>query len=379
MVVIVTGAAGLIGGEACRRFAAGGYQVVGIDNDLRQSFFGPEASVLPNLRRLQEAIPEFEHHPADIRDADAIRRIFARHGGDVVAIVHAAGQPSHDWAAGQPFVDFSVNATGTLVLLEAMRRHCPAATFLFLSTNKVYGDRPNGLPLVELETRWEIAEDHPYFTRGIDEAMSIDATTHSLFGVSKAAADLLVQEYGRYFGLHTACFRGGCLTGPGHAGAQQHGFLSYLVRCAVRDVPYTVFGYGGKQVRDHIHAADLVAMLWEFVREPRCGEVYNVGGGRFSHGSVREAIALCEAEVGRPLRVSYDPQHRKGDHIWYVTDTGKFETHFPAWKPTHTLPATVAEMVAAASGASEGSEASEASDGGATTISEPARSLGDER
>src|SRR5690606_20800012 len=249
----------------------------------------------------------------------------------VKLIVHTAAQPSHDWAASAPFTDFTVNANGTLVMLESTRKHCPGATFIFTSTNKVYGDTPNYLPLIELEHRWEIDESHPYFKEGIDEKMSIDQTKHSLFGASKVAADVLVQEYGRYFGMNTGIFRGGCLTGPNHSGTKLHGFLSYLMKCAITGDKYTVFGYHGKQVRDNIHSWDLVNMFWHFYQNPRQGEVYNAGGGRFSNCSMAEAIALCQEITGKPMNYEYTEANRVGDHIWWISDVSKFKQHYPDW------------------------------------------------
>jgi CDP-paratose 2-epimerase len=343
-VAIVTGAAGLIGGEAVRHFARQGLDVVGIDNDMRAAFFGDDASTRWHRRAIEAEVSGYSHVDADIRDEGAMREVFARHGTAVSCVIHAAAQPSHDWAAREPMTDFSVNATGTLVLLEMVREHCPDAAFAFLSTNKVYGDAPNRLPLVELETRWELAEDHPYFGRGIDETLSIDQTMHSLFGVSKAAADLMVQEYGRYFGLNTGCFRGGCLTGPGHSGAMLHGFLSYLMGCAVAGRPYTVFGYKGKQVRDNIHSADLVDALWQFARAPRPGAVYNIGGGRAVNCSMIEAIALCEDIAGRRLDWTYADDNRMGDHVWWISDTGRFERDYPGWRRRYDLRAILTEI-----------------------------------
>jgi CDP-paratose 2-epimerase len=304
---------------------------------MRRTFFGPEASTDWNRRRLQEEIPGYRHVDADIRDESAMEELFRHYGDDLSVILHTAAQPSHDWAARDPFMDFSVNATATLLLLELTRRHCPEATFVFTSTNKVYGDRPNHLPLVERETRWELDPSHPWAEHGFDETMSIDQTLHSLFGASKASADVLVQEYGRYFGLKTACFRGGCLTGPSHSGTQLHGFLAYLMRCAVLDEPYTVFGYQGKQVRDNIHAHDLVNAFWHFVQAPRVGAVYNIGGGRFSNCSMLEAIHVCEELTGRPMRWEYSDQNRIGDHIWWVSDVRRFESDYPDWKLTYSV------------------------------------------
>src|SRR6266487_5133783 len=290
---LVTGSSGLIGSETCKHFAAEGFAVVGIDNDMRARFFGPEASTTETRLELEKSLRHYTHEFADIRDGEKIDAVFARHGGTIKLVVHTAAQPSHDWAAREPLTDFGINAVGTLNLLESTRRHCPEAVFLFTSTNKVYGDTPNRLPLVERESRWEIDPAHPY-REGIDETMSVDQTKHSLFGASKVAADMLVQEYGRYFGMKTAVFRGGCLTGPAHAGAELHGFLAYLMKCTVTGEPYRVFGYKGKQVRDNIHSYDLVNAFWEFFKAPRVGEVYNIGGGRHCYCSMLQAIAACE-------------------------------------------------------------------------------------
>lgn len=346
-VAIVTGSAGLVGSEAAAHFAERGLEVAGVDNDLRRLFFGEEASTASNRRRLESALgARYRHHDFDIRDGDAVERLFAHHGRAIRLVVHAAAQPSHDWAAGHPQVDFTVNANGTLNLLEATRRHCPEAVFVFTSTNKVYGDAPNRLPLVELETRWEIEPGHTY-EGGIREDLSIDRCLHSLFGASKVAADVLVQEYGRYFGLATACFRAGCLTGPHHAGARLHGFLAYLMKCTAAGTPYTVLGYRGKQVRDNLHSADLIAALDAFFEAPRSGEVYNIGGGRTSHCSMLEAIALCEEIAGRPLERSYDDRARVGDHVWWVSDNGRFQSHYPGWRVTRDVRAILEEIYAA--------------------------------
>ena len=336
-IAIVTGSAGLIGAEAVRFFSGQRFSVVGIDNDMRRYFFGAEASTDASRRALEVEVAGYRHCAVDIRDTQAVERVFAEYNRDIAVVIHTAAQPSHDWAAREPMTDFSVNATGTLVLLEAARRHCPEAVFVFTSTNKVYGDLPNRLPLVELETRWEIAPSHPYAGRGIDESMSIDQSKHSLFGASKVAADVLVQEYGRYFGMKTGVFRGGCLTGGGHAGTELHGFLSYLMRCCVEGRPYTVFGYKAKQVRDNIHASDLVGMFWHYYQQPRCGEVYNAGGGYHSHCSMLEAITLCEQISGKKLAWRYADENRIGDHIWYVSDVSKFRSHCPAWSYHYDL------------------------------------------
>lgn len=342
-VVIVTGAAGLIGSEAVRYFASVGLHVVGIDNDMRAQFFGREASTLWNRQRLLEEISDYRHHDVDIRNADAIDSIFQRYGKAISLVVHCAAQPSHDWAATNPSLDFSINANGTLVLLEATRRFCPDAVFIFTSTNKVYGDAPNDLPLHEEELRWEIDASHAY-AEGISENMNIDNSLHSLFGVSKVAADLLVQEYGRYFGIRTGCFRGGCLTGPNHSGTQLHGFLAYLMRCAVTHTPYRVFGYKAKQVRDNIHSADLIQAFDKFFRRPRPGEVYNIGGGRFSNCSMLEAIHLCQEISGNELEWKYVEENRIGDHIWYISSLRKFREHYPEWKLTYDVPAILREI-----------------------------------
>jgi len=343
-IAIVTGSAGLVGAEAVRFFSGKGFAVVGIDNDMRRTLFGEDASTQWSRRALETEVPNYTHREIDIRDQAAIDALFAEFGRDIRLVIHAAAQPSHDWAAKAPQTDFSINALGTLVLLESVRRHCPEAVFIYTSTNKVYGDNPNRLPLIELETRWEVEPGHPYARYGIDELMSVDHTLHSLFGVSKLAADALVQEYGRYFGLKTACFRGGCLTGPGHSGTMLHGFLSYLVKCAVTGEPYTVFGYKGKQVRDNIHAHDLVNMFWHYCQAPRSGEVYNAGGGRHSHASMNEAIAICETLTGRRMNVAYCEQNRIGDHIWYVSDTRKFQSHYPGWSYSYDLPRIMREI-----------------------------------
>ena len=329
--VIVTGSAGLIGSETVKRFAKDGARVVGIDNDMRAQFFGAEASTKKTRDDLVASVRGYDHHNIDIRDASAVTELFKKHRGKIDAVVHTASQPSHDWAARDPQTDFTVNANGTLNLLEAARNSCPEAPFIFTSTNKVYGDTANRLPLRELEKRWEIEPGHEY-EAGISETMSIDYTKHSLFGASKVAADILVQEYGRYFGMPTVCFRGGCLTGPAHAGTELHGFLSYLMICTESGRSYRVFGYKGKQVRDNIHSFDLVEAFVEFVRAPRVGEVYNIGGSRHSNCSMLEAIELCEEISEKKLNWQYEETNRIGDHIWWISDVRKFQEHYPAWK-----------------------------------------------
>ncbi len=341
---IVTGSGGLIGSESAAHFVRRGYDVVGLENDMRARFFGPEASTQPTTDRLRNELGDsFRSLEVDIRDTDAVERVFAEHRGSLELVIHTAAQPSHDWAASDPQTDFAVNANGTLNLLDATRRHAPEATFIFCSTNKVYGDLPNALPLVENPRRLELPSDHRYF-RGIDTSMSIDSSTHSLFGVSKAAADLLVQEYGRYFDLPTVCFRGGCLTGPNHAGTRLHGFLSYLMRCTMTGEPYTVFGYGGRQVRDNIHSADLVAAFAAFHAAPRAGAVYNIGGGRASNCSMIEAIALCEEVTGQKLKWELSDQNRIGDHRWWISDLEPFRSDYPAWDISYDVRGVLQEI-----------------------------------
>jgi CDP-paratose 2-epimerase len=343
-VVVVTGSAGLIGSEAVLRFGGLGYDVVGVDNDMRAVFFGKEASTRWNVERLSTRLgTRYRHHEIDVRDREATLALFASLGEDIVLVVHAAAQPSHDWAAREPFVDFDINAVGTLNVLEATRRHAPGAVFIFTSTNKVYGDRPNALPLIELETRFEIDPQHTY-ANGIREDMPIDDCLHSLFGASKVAADVLVQEYGRYFGMRTGCFRGGTLTGPNHSATELHGFLAYVMRCVMTRTPYTVYGYKGKQVRDAIHSADLVNAFQAFFEAPRVGEVYNIGGGRFSNCSVLEAIEKCQAIAGRRLDWSYQEANRTGDHVWWIGDNGRFATQYPSWRQEYDVDRILKEI-----------------------------------
>jgi CDP-paratose 2-epimerase len=343
-ICIITGSSGLIGSESVSFFSSKFDKIIGIDNNMRAVFFGADASTEWNTKRLKEQIPNFEHHAIDIRNFSELEKLFALYNTDIKLIIHAAAQPSHDWAAREPLTDFTVNANGTLNMLEATRLQCPKATFIFTSTNKVYGDTPNYLPLAELEKRWEIDQDHPYYKEGIDEQMSIDHTKHSLFGASKVAADVLVQEYGKYFGMNTGVFRGGCLTGPNHSGTQLHGFLSYLMKCAITGDHYTVFGYKGKQVRDNIHSWDLVNMFWHFYQEPRKGEVYNAGGGRHANCSMMEAIELCEKITGKKMNYSYSETNRIGDHIWWISDVSKFKKHYPAWTWKYSIQDILTQM-----------------------------------
>ncbi len=343
-IAIITGSAGLIGSEASKFFAEKGFEIVGIDNDMRQVFFGKDASTAWNRERLEKSLGgKYRHFDIDIRDTEAINKIFKEYSSDLKLIIHTAAQPSHDWAAKDPQMDFTVNANGTLNLLDATRNHAPEAPFIFTSTNKVYGDTPNRLPLVELETRWEIETGHTY-EPGIREDMSIDSCLHSLFGASKVAADVLVQEYGRYFNMPTACFRGGCLTGPNHSGTQLHGFLAYLMKCTVTGKPYTIYGYKGKQVRDNIHSEDLIKAFYEFFQAPRVAEVYNTGGGRYSNCSMLEATQMCEEIAGRKLNSTYAENNRIGDHIWWISDNGKFSTHYPNWKMKYDVKEILKEI-----------------------------------
>jgi CDP-paratose 2-epimerase len=333
-IALITGAAGLVGSEAVRFFSRKNFRVVGIDNDMRRYFFGEEASTRSTLLELRDSCPSFTNKPIDIRNYKALTKIFSLYKKDIKVVIHAAAQPSHDWAAYEPFTDFSINATATLNLLEATRRYCPDAVFIFTSTNKVYGDTPNRLPLVELPTRWEIKKSHPYHQNGIDETMSIDNCKHSLFGASKIAADVMVQEYGRYFGMKTGIFRCGCLTGPRHSGVELHGFLAYLLKCAVIKREYKIFGYKGKQVRDNIHSYDLVNAFYHFYRHPRKAQVYNMGGSRFSNCSMLEAIGLCERIAGNKMKIRYVAKNRIGDHIWWISDISKFCGHYPEFRLT---------------------------------------------
>ncbi|MDO8650410.1 MAG: NAD-dependent epimerase/dehydratase family protein [Candidatus Berkelbacteria bacterium] len=345
MKALITGSAGLIGSEAAKFFAKKGFEIIGIDNNMRRYFFGEEASTDWNRQKLEEQLKgSYTHYAADIRDNDAISKIFKKHKFDL--IIHTAAQPSHDWAAREPFTDFTINANGTLVMLENMRQYCPEAVFIFTSTNKVYGDTPNSLPLVELEKRWELPKNHKYY-RGIDESMSIDNSKHSIFGASKVAADTMVQEYGKYFNFKTAVFRGGCLTGPSHSGAELHGFLAYLIKCIASGKKYTIFGYKGKQVRDNIHSHDLVNAFYHFYLNPRSGEVYNMGGSRRSNISMIEAIDKIEKLLNKKANYELSEENRAGDHIWYISDVSKFKQHYPRWDFEYDIQAILDEMCAA--------------------------------
>ncbi len=343
-VAVISGSNGLIGSESVSFFADKMDLVIGIDNDQRAYFFGKEASTRWNREVIESKYSNYKHYNYDIRNYSDLELIFKEYGSDIKIVVHTAAQPSHDWAAKEPITDFTINANGTLNFLELTRIYCEKAVFIFTSTNKVYGDTPNYLPLVELDKRFEIAENHAYFAHGIDEQMSIDNSKHSVFGASKVAADIMVQEYGKYFGMNTGVFRGGCLTGPQHSGAQLHGFLSYLMKCAITGDRYTVFGYKGKQVRDNIHAWDLVNMFWHFYQAPKQGEVYNAGGGRFANCSMLEGIDLCEKITGNKMNYTYSETNRIGDHIWYISDCNKFKDHFPGWDYQYSLEVTLTQI-----------------------------------
>ncbi|MEQ9423294.1 MAG: NAD-dependent epimerase/dehydratase family protein [Cyclobacteriaceae bacterium] len=343
-IALITGSSGLIGSE-CVRFLHNKFDIiVGVDNDQRSYFFGKESSTNWMKKKLCDAIENYRHHSVDIRHYDQMEGIFNEYGSDIKLVIHTAAQPSHDWAAKEPLTDYSINSTGTINLLELTRKYCYEATFIFTSTNKVYGDSPNSLPLIEKESRWEIDSTHTYFENGIDETMSIDRSKHSLFGASKVSADIMVQEYGRYFNMKTGVFRGGCLTGPNHSSAQLHGFLSYLVKCCITKTTYSILGYKGKQVRDNIHSWDLVNMFWHYHTAPRHGEVYNAGGGRWSNCSILEAIDLCESISNEKMSVNYTQDNRIGDHIWWISDVSKFKAHFPGWDYKYSL-ANIIEQI----------------------------------
>ena len=339
--ILITGSSGLIGSEVCLFFAEQGYAIHGVDNNQRGVFFGPQGDTRWNQKRLETSIINFHHHEIDIRDRTGLIALVALLKPDV--IVHAAAQPSHDRAAAIPFDDFDTNAVGTLNLLEAARRACPDAPFIHMSTNKVYGDAPNLLPLVELETRWEFAD--PAMQNGIAETFTIDQSKHSLFGASKVAADVMVQEYGRYFGMQTCALRGGCLTGPNHSGVELHGFLSYLIKCNLEGKKYTVFGYQAKQVRDNIHSYDVARFIWEFIQAPRSGEVYNIGGGKNNSCSMIEAFDRVAQLSGKKMHWEYSDKNREGDHMCYYSDLSKMKAHYPAWDITKSLDSIFTEIV----------------------------------
>jgi CDP-paratose 2-epimerase len=343
-ILVVTGSGGLIGSQTVKYFSSSFDLVIGIDNDSRSYFFGNEASTSASTSKLKNDFKNFKSLNVDIRDKEEIFNIFSRYNNDIKLVVHTAAQPSHDWAAKEPFTDFTINANGTLNLLEATRIYSSDAVFIFTSTNKVYGDSPNNLPLIEEDTRWEIDRSHPYYLNGINEQLSVDQSKHSLFGASKLSADILVQEYGKYFNIKTGIFRGGCLTGPNHAAAELHGFLAYLMKCCINNKEYTIFGYKGKQVRDNIHSLDLISMFEEFYLNPKYGEVYNAGGGRFSNCSMKEAIKMCEIITSNKMKINYSETNRIGDHIWYISDQSKFKKDYPNWKQKYSIQDILLEM-----------------------------------
>ncbi|MEB2308935.1 MAG: NAD-dependent epimerase/dehydratase family protein [Candidatus Brocadiaceae bacterium] len=343
-IAIITGSAGLIGSESVRYFHEKGFEVWGIDNNMRKYFFGEDGSTLWKKEELLK-LKNYRHFDMDIRDLESVNKLFKQAKNTLSLVIHTAAQPSHDWAAREPLTDFSVNATGTINLLEATRLHTPQTVFIFTSTNKVHGDLPNELPLVELETRWEVDRSHPYSQYGIDEGMSIDQSKHSVFGASKVAADIMVQEYGRYFGMRTGIFRCGCLTGPAHSGAELHGFLAYLVKCGLQGRKYTIYGYKGKQVRDNIHSGDLVNAFWHFYQNPRMAEVYNMGGSRNSNCSVLEAIKMVQDFTGKEFKYEITNSARIGDHIWWISDVRKFQNHHPKWSFKYGIREIVKEIV----------------------------------
>ncbi len=336
-VAIVTGSSGLIGSETVKFLHEKGFDIIGIDNNMRNYFFGKDGSTDWNTKHLTNSLSNFMHINVDIRNQESIFKIFKERRKEIEIVVHTAAQPSHDWAANEPFTDFAINANGTLILLEATRHYCPDAAFIFTSTSKVYGDKPNFLPLHKQKFRWELNPTHNYAEHGIDESMSIDSSMHSIFGVSKVAADVMAQEYGRYFGMKTGIFRGGCLTGPAHSATELHGFLAYLVKCAVTGKEYSIFGYKGKQVRDNIHAYDLVNSFWHFFQNPQHGEVYNIGGSRYSNCSVLEAIHLVEELCGKKMKYKIIDKPRTGDHIWWISDVRKFRSNYPNWQYKYSL------------------------------------------
>jgi CDP-paratose 2-epimerase len=340
---LITGASGLIGSEVATYFANLGLEIHGLDNNQRAVFFGPQGDTRWNQQRLVQTLPGYQHHEIDVRDRSGVLELVRSVRPDV--IVHAAAQPSHDRAAAIPFDDFDTNAVGTLNILEAARRTCPESPFIHMSTNKVYGDAPNFIAMLELPMRWDYSD--PAFEQGIPETFSIDQSTHSLFGASKTAADILVQEYGRYFGMPTCCLRGGCLTGPNHSGVELHGFLSYLVKCNLEGREYKIFGYKGKQVRDNIHSRDVARFMHAFYETPRISEVYNLGGGKENSCSILEAFSLAESLTGKPQVYAYTPENRTGDHICYYSDLRKMRGHYPGWDITRSLNATIGEIVAA--------------------------------
>ena len=343
-IALITGSCGLVGSESSIFFSKKGFQILGIDNNAIKFFFGKDGDISREKKNLQKNIKNYNHLNIDIVNYQSLKKIFKKYNKKIKVIIHAAAQPSHDWAKDKPFIDFEINAKGTLNLLELTKLYCPDAPFIFMSTNKVYGDNPNFLPIYEKKTRWEIKRNHR-FKNGIDETMSVDNCTHSFFGASKTYADLIVQEYGKNTGLKTACFRAGCITGPKHSGAKLHGFLSYLVKTSIKKREYSIIGYKGKQVRDNIHSYDLVSSFWEFFKNPTKGEVYNTGGGRYSNCSIIEALNIVEKIAGIKIKRKILTKNRVGDHIWYITDMKKFKKKYPKWKQNYSTYKIIQELV----------------------------------
>ena len=343
-LVLITGSCGLVGSEAAIFFSKKGFEILGVDNNARKFFFGPDGDISWIKKSLKKKIKNYNHYNIDIRNYNSLKKIFSKYKNQIKLIIHCAAQPSHDWAKNKAFIDFDVNAKGTLNLLELTKRYCSSSPFIFMSTNKVYGDNPNKLPLIEKKTRWEVNKNHK-FVNGIDETMSLDSCTHSFFGVSKTYADLIVQEYGKNIGLKTACFRAGCITGPNHSGAKLHGFLSYLVKSCLTKKSYNIIGYKGKQVRDNLHSKDLINCFWEFFKKPRYGEIYNTGGGKFSNCSILEAINLVESYTNLKIEKKIISRNRVGDHIWYISNMKKFKRHYPKWKQSYSTKKIIYELI----------------------------------
>ena len=343
-LVLITGSCGLVGSEAAIFFSKKGFEILGVDNNARKFFFGPDGDISWIKKSLKKKIKNYNHYNIDIRNYNSLKKIFSKYKNQIKLIIHCAAQPSHDWAKNKAFIDFDVNAKGTLNLLELTKKYCSSSPFIFMSTNKVYGDNPNKLPLIEKKTRWEVNKNHK-FVNGIDETMSLDSCTHSFFGVSKTYADLIVQEYGKNIGLKTACFRAGCITGPNHSGAKLHGFLSYLVKSCLTKKSYNIIGYKGKQVRDNLHSKDLINCFWEFFKKPRYGEIYNTGGGKFSNCSILEAINLVESYTNLKIKKKIISRNRVGDHIWYISNMKKFKRHYPKWKQSYSTKKIIYELI----------------------------------
>ena len=343
-VILITGSCGLVGSESVKFFASKGFDVIGIDNNSRREFFGKDGDISWLRKNLNKSYKNYTHKNVDIRNYSHLEKIFNKYKSSIKLIIHAAAQPSHDWAKKKPFIDFNINALGTLNLLSLTKKYSFDSPFIFMSTNKVYGDTPNKLPLRQLKSRWEISKKHKYY-KGINETMSLDNSTHSFFGVSKCYADLIVQEYGKNAGLKTVCFRASCITGPNHSGAELHGFLSYLVKSSLKKRKYSIFGYNGKQVRDNIHSYDLIKCFWHYFKKPRIGEVYNIGGGRKSNCSIIEALNYVEELTNTKVKKTYHKANRVGDHIWYVSDIKKFQKHYPGWKQEYDNKKIIKELI----------------------------------